>query len=283
MYTDSLFTEENLEGMKKLLKRICEGNPDSDEAEVRYCLFAMYDTVNCELMDQKKMEERMTELMDENGGVFNFYVISGLRYTPLIYFSAKENGQMCGPSLVYEGIEGDGVESEAMPVYTRKKMVAQDFSSFHWHHTDLDTVLAAAKESGFKYVIVNPDTTPVLLDIEKTGMVVSFFDDIDDCIDTAMADGIQAEELFPALVEKFFFRNVDCKMKDGSVVSGLVLLPEDDSIDGFELETDEDEDVIVRLEDLAMIRTQEEADYGEYGLEVDSAEDVPEDGGNLPA
>ncbi len=276
MDTDTLFTEENLAGMKKLLKRICEGNPDSPEDEVKYCLYAMYDTINSELINEKKMEERMTSLVDADGGTAGFCITSGLRYTPLIFFSKRENGQTYCPSLVYEGIEGDGVETEVMPVYTRKKLVSQDFSDYRWHHTDLDTVLADAKESGFVYVVVNPDTTPVLLNVARTEITVSFFDDIDKCIDDAMAEGFQAEDLFPALVEKFYFRNVKCTLKDGSAVCGLALVPEDDTLYGLELETDADEDIVVRIEDLAFIRTPD-GDSDDNENSEDSADSVDND------
>ncbi len=263
MYTDNLFTEENLGGMKKLLKRICEGNPDSSEEEVRFCLLAMYDTVNSELIDQRKAESRMEDLADDNAANYTFYIVSALRYTPLIFFSRKDGDETSGPCYVYEGIEGDGVETETMPVYTRRKVANGDFASFHWHHTDFDSVLQMGSDSGFKYIVINPDTTPVLLDIKKTQTIVEFYRDLDDGIAQAMSEGIKAEDLFPALVEKFYFRSAECDFLDGSKKSGLVLVPEDDTASGFELETDDDEDVLVRLEDLASIRATDEEDYEE--------------------
>ncbi|MCD8307699.1 MAG: hypothetical protein LUD51_05710 [Clostridia bacterium] len=278
MYTGSLFTEENLEGMKKLLKRICEEGVKPQTDEVRYCLNAMYDTINSELIDQKETEARLAKLAESNSDLDYFCAISGLRYTPLIFLSRMSDGQQSGPSIIYEGIEGDGVETETMPVYTRRKMVANSsLSSFHWHHTDLDTMLAVARESGFKYIVVNPDSDPLLLDIAKTDTIVSFYKDIDESISICMTEGISAEDLFPALVEKFYFLNAECTFKDGSKKSGLVLVPEDSAETGFELETDEDEDVLVRLEDLALIRAADDETYEEYRSADGPAEEIAED------
>ncbi|MCD8286713.1 MAG: hypothetical protein LUD50_05765 [Clostridia bacterium] len=278
MYTDNLFTEENLEGMKKLLKRICEPGVNPKTEEVKYCLNAIYDTVNSELIDQQEMEGRLESLAAGNSDLDYFGVISGLRYTPLIYLSKKVDGQQSGPSIIYEGIEGDGVETETMPVYTRKKMVSnKSLASFHWHHTDLDTMLAVAKESGFRYIVVNPDTNPMLLDIEKAETIVSFFRDIDESTALVMAEGVPAEDLFPALVEKFYFRNAECTLKDGTRHSGLVLVPEDAAETGFELETDCGEDILVRLEDLALLRTTDEEAYDEYTAPEGVVEEIAED------
>ncbi len=186
---------------------------------------------------------------------------------------------MNGPTLVYDHVIEGMDETEAMPVYTRRKMVTNPgiVGQFKWHHTTLEEVAGMAEESKIDYLVFNPDTTPVLIETARVSKMTENYNLIDKGIEEAMEDGMQQDELFPALIERFYFRNVECVMKDGTKQAGFAALPEDAENEmDLELETDDDTDVIIHAEDLVSIRVLPDMDEEEMEDYYASGEDQEE-------
>lgn len=171
------------------------------------------DTTQWDLMTEEEMESRICTYQSTGKGEDLFKILSCLRLAPLYY--CKKKGENNG---FYISLKS----GDYFPIFTSKKqMDKEDRKKYSCIETELRKVcdfLEGREE--LKGIIINYKTNHLVIEKEILFEMLKVLDEMEEIVDKAMEEGIEAEELTDILFERCNGRWVRIETKEGEIIEG---------------------------------------------------------------
>ena len=171
------------------------------------------DTTQWDLMTEEEMESRICTYQATGKTAELFKILSCLRLAPLYY--CKKKGENNG---FYISLKS----GDYFPIFTSKKqMDKEDRKKYSCIETELRKVcdfLEGREE--LKGIVINYKTNHLVIEKEILFEMLKVLDEMEEIVDKAMEEGIEAEELTDILFERCNGRRVRIETKEGEIIEG---------------------------------------------------------------
>lgn len=175
-------------------------------------------------------------------------VIDRMRYASMIYVS-EDSDRLGWP--VFTSFVKDGKDIRCLPVYTRRKKAANDFTgTFYCHHIKIEEIIDTCEREGVKHVVLNPGENHGIFLADNLNTCIDEYRQIDKFWSGIRHGGVSGEDLFPLLAQDFLQRKVGCIYGNGKTVQGYCLPYSTGTAPGYVILTDSRQRVYIPLSNL---------------------------------
>ncbi|MCD8286717.1 MAG: hypothetical protein LUD50_05785 [Clostridia bacterium] len=216
---DIIDMPENMEGMRKLMKRL--GSANASDNEIREALIVLVDSTIEYEHDEHEMRARFIRFEEnQKSRVAQYALISGLSCIPLWYAGRYRGGSGLDILIKKTGEK----RNDALVIYSSEsETMAPKMDDASFFETELDEVLDICDDNQIRYVLVNPESDSIKIPVEMIKCALETFNDTSEYIDSVLEEGVPGEDLFPELLETMVHETMKITAADGTVYVGNVL------------------------------------------------------------
>ncbi|MCD8295220.1 MAG: hypothetical protein LUE27_08270 [Clostridia bacterium] len=138
---------------------------------------------------------------------------------------------------------------------TNEDVEDKKFPDADIYEVDLDNLLDMCAEAGVTAFMLNPDSNVMMFCLDQYEENREALDRAKGMVNYALVmNGIPGDMLFPAIVTYMNMKAVDCKMKDGTFVTGIAVSVPDNYTDSFAVSTRDGKVVPAGKENLKWVK-----------------------------